>query len=136
MENETLIRRRITIAQRRLAAARLLCDYGFINDVLSKSYYAIFAAAKAILASKDLNSKKHAGVVELFNLHFIKPGLIDKRFSKILIEAKQARELSDYGDFYETDEQECQVQLQNAAQFIEMAMNFLRAQGLDFTSTS
>lgn len=62
MADGTLIRKRIATAQRRLDAARLLYDKGFINDALSKSYYAIFAAAKALLASEGLQSKKHSGV--------------------------------------------------------------------------
>ncbi len=136
MENEDLIHRRIAIARRRLAAARLLLDNDFLDDVLSKSYYAIFSAAQAILASKGLHSKKPSGVIALFNLHFVKTGLIDKQFNTILGRAREAREFSDYGDFYDTTEQECRGQLQNAEQFIEMAINFLRAQGLEITASN
>jgi len=46
MANETLIRKRIATAQRRLQAARLLFDQGFTNDALSKSYYADFFEAE------------------------------------------------------------------------------------------
>ena len=129
-----LIRRRIAIAQRRLAAAHLLLEHDFLDDVLSKSYYAIFSAAQAILSSKDLHSKKHSGVIAFFNLHFVKTGLIDKQFNTILGRAREVREFSDYGDFYETSEQECRSQLQAAEQFLEMAMNFLRAQGFEFAT--
>ena len=72
MENENLIRVRILKAKRRLEAARLLLENDFIDDTLSKSYYAIFAAANAMLASKGLHSKKHSGVIKLFSLHVVK----------------------------------------------------------------
>lgn len=54
MADEALIRKRIKTAQQRLQAARLLFDQSFTNDALSKSYYAIFAAANALLASEGL----------------------------------------------------------------------------------
>lgn len=105
MANEALIGKRIATAQRRLQAARLLFDQGFTNDALSKSYYAIFAAANALLASEGLQSKKHTGVISLFSKHFIKPGLIDKKFNKILTKARDERELSDYADFFEAEKE-------------------------------
>jgi uncharacterized protein (UPF0332 family) len=66
MATESLVHRRIETAQRRLEAARLLLDKGYTNDALSKAYYAIFAAAKAVLATQGLDSKKHSGVIALF----------------------------------------------------------------------
>lgn len=134
MDNDELIRRRVAIAQRRLATARLLLKKDFLNDVLSTSYFAIFSAVQALLAGKELQSRKHADVIALFNLHFVKTGLIDKQFNTILGRAREVREFSDYGDFYETTEQECRSQLQAAEQFLEMAINFLRAQGFEFTA--
>lgn len=114
--------------------ARLLLKKDFLNDVLSTSYFAIFSATQALLASKELQSRKHVDVIALFNLHFVKTGLIDKQFNTILGSAREVRELSDYDDFYETTEQECRSQLQAAEQFVEMAINFLRAQGFEFVT--
>ena len=133
MADEAVIRKRIATAQRRLQAARLLFDQGFINDALSKSYYAIFAAANALLASEGLQSKKHSGVISLFGKHFVKTGLIDKEFSKILVKARDARELSDYTDFFEAEEKETKDQINKAERFIKMAVDFLQTRGLDLT---
>ncbi len=136
MKNNDLIRRRIAVAQRRLAAARLLLDKNFLNEVLATAYFAVFSATQALLASKELQSKEHSGVIALFNLHLVKTGLIDKQFNKILSQAREAREFSDYGDFYETTEQECRSQLQSVEQFVEMAINFLRVQGFESYSSN
>ena len=136
MKNDDLIFRRLVLAQRRLAAAQLLLEKNFLNEVLATAYFAIFSATQALLASKELQSKEHSGAIALFSLHFVKAGLIDKRFNTILGRAREAREFSDYGDFYETNEQECRTQLQNAEQFIKMAINFLRVQGIEFSSSN
>ncbi len=133
MANEELIRRRIKTAQERLQVARLLFDQGFANDALSKSYYAIFAAANALLPSEDLKTKKHSGVIGLFSKHFVKLGLIDKEFNKILTQARDKRELSDYADFFEAETEETSDQINNAERFINMAIAFLQTRGCNLT---
>jgi uncharacterized protein (UPF0332 family) len=134
MADEVLIRKRIKTAQRRLEVARLLHDRGFINDALSKSYYAIFAAAKALLASEGLQSKKHSGVISLFNKHFVKAGLVSKQFSKIIKQARDERELSDYDDFFEAGQDETADQIKDAESFINMAISFLQTRGFKIPS--
>lgn len=133
MADETLVRKRIARAQQRLQAARLLFDKGFTNDALSKSYYAIFAAAKALLASEGLQSKKHSGVISLFNKHFIKPGLVPKEFGKIITQARDERELSDYDDFFEAGQDETADQIKDAESFINMAVSILQSRGFNLT---
>ncbi len=133
MAEVTLVRKRIATAQQRLQAARLLFDKGFTNDALSKSYYAIFAAAKALLASEGLQSKKHSGVISLFNKHFVKPGLVPKKFSKIITQARDERELSDYDDFFEAGQDETADQIKNAESFINMAIGLLQTRGFNLT---
>ena len=129
MANEQLVSRRIETARQRLRAARLLYQEGFNNDALSKSYYAIFAAATALMAIKGLYSKKHSGVISLFNKNFVKPGLIEHEFGKILAKAQDARELSDYGDFFEAGNEETSAQIESANRFINMATDYLQRIG-------
>lgn len=134
MANETLVRRRIVTAQKRLEAARLLLNEGYTNDALSKSYYAIFAAANALLASEGLQSRKHTGVISLFSKHFVKSGLIAKEFSKILVRTRDARELSDYADFFEAKKEEAVEQTKDADRFIDMAISYLQTRGFGLKS--
>jgi uncharacterized protein (UPF0332 family) len=67
---------------------------------VGRSYYAIFTAARALLATKRLDSSKHSGVIALFNQYFVKSGEVRKEASKWLERAKLYREQADYGDFY------------------------------------
>jgi uncharacterized protein (UPF0332 family) len=51
----------------------------------ARSYYAMFTAARALLATKHLDSSKHTGVVSLFNQHFVKTGgLLQKTWAECL----------------------------------------------------
>ena len=86
---------------------------------MSRSYYAIFTAARALLATERLDSSKHSGVIALFNQHFVKSGEVRKETSKWLERAKLYREQADYGDFYIISVDEAEAQIQSAREFIE-----------------
>lgn len=88
---------------------------------VNRSYYAMFAAARAILALKEIDSSKHSGVIALFNQHIVKAGLFPKETSKFLPKAKDIREDADYGDFVEITEEDAQTQIKRAMRFVEHA---------------
>jgi uncharacterized protein (UPF0332 family) len=88
---------------------------------VTRSYYAMFSAARALLALKEMDSSKHSGIISLFNQHIIKEGLFPKEIGKFLPKAKDLREEADYGDFVEITEKDARIQLERAQQFIEAA---------------
>lgn len=88
---------------------------------VNRSYYAMFTAARALLALKEVDSSKHSGVIALFNQHIVKVELFPKEISKFLLKAKGIREDADYGDFVEITEEDAQTQIRRAMQFVEEA---------------
>lgn len=58
---------RLDKAKQRLSSAQVLLVAGSFADSIGRSYYAIFTAARSLLALKGLDSKRHSGVVALFN---------------------------------------------------------------------
>lgn len=88
---------------------------------VNRSYYAMFTAARALLALKEVDSSKHSGVIALFNQHIVKVELFPKEISKFLPKAKDIREDADYGDFVEITEEDAQAQIRRAMQFVEEA---------------
>ncbi len=85
---KALISYRLESAREKLSAAEDLFEKRHYKDSVSRSYYAIFTAARALLATKRLDSSKHSGVIALFNQHFVKSGEIRKDASKWLERAK------------------------------------------------
>lgn len=88
---------------------------------INRCYYAMFTAARAILALREMDSSKHSGVISLFNQHIVKGGLFPKEVSKFLPKAKDIREHADYGDFVEITEDDAKIQISRAVQFVEEA---------------
>jgi len=116
---KALVSYRLESAREKLSAAGDLLEKRHYKDSVSRSYYAIFTAARALLATKRLDSSKHSGVIALFNQHFVKTGAVPKVASKWLERAKLYREQADYGDFYIVSAQEAEAQVQSAREFIE-----------------
>lgn len=116
---------RLQKAYDHLKSAEILLEAGMYNDSLGRSYYAMFNAARALLALKQLDSKKHSGVVSLFNQHFVKTGIIDRSAGRDLNKARVRRESSDYADFYLVSKEESYNQLETAKSFVKIIKSAL-----------
>lgn len=121
-----LSKHRLENSREKLDTAQMLLNNGRYKDSASRSYYSIFSAARALLATKDLDSSKHSGVISLFNQHFVKTGVVKKEMSKLLGGAKAVRERSDYADFVIVSKEEAQRQIQSAKEFIEEVEKVLK----------
>lgn len=109
---------RLQKSREHLKSADILLQSGMYSDSLSRSYYAIFTAARALLALKQLDSKKHSGIISLFNQHYVKTGIVDRTMGKELNKARLRRESSDYADFYLVVNDEAVNQLETAKIFV------------------
>lgn len=68
----------------------------YYDVATSRAYYAMFYAASALLASKGISRSKHSGVRSAFGEHFVKAGLIETEYAKMLGHAFDTRLDSDY----------------------------------------
>ena len=111
---------RLDKAKENLKAARLLYDSGDFAGSVNRSYYAVFTAARALLALKGLDSKKHTGVIALFDKHYVKDGIISKEMGSILRTSKVLRENADYADYVEITGEAAGKELEKAAEFVKL----------------
>jgi uncharacterized protein (UPF0332 family) len=117
-ERKTLSLARLKRSQQHLKSARDLLQNDDFADSVSRSYYAIFQAARALLAIVSLDSRKHSGVVSLFNRHFIKTGKLAKRWGVVLKDARRSREMADYTELAEFSREDAEEQIGDAEGFI------------------
>jgi len=101
-----LARHRIERARAALQEADLLIQQRLFAGAINRVYYAAFYAARALLATRDLDSSRHSGVIALFQEHFVRSGIIPADSARALPRAFEKRQTSDYGDFSEPDEHE------------------------------
>ncbi len=127
MENSftDLSRYRLDRAKDDLQSARILIENNKIPQSINRSYYAIFHATRALCALDKFDSKKHSGIISHFNKNYIKTGIIDKEYSKILMAAQDYRNDSDYDDYFTVTEQEALEQIENAEKFINRIEKYI-----------
>ncbi len=70
-----------------------------LRKCVSNLYYACFHATRALLSTKGLYTKTHEGTIRMFSLHFVKSGVVDKRFSSYLSNLESRRADADYKKF-------------------------------------
>lgn len=128
MHNETqidLAKHRLETAQEKLRASRLLLSGGLSKDSIGRFYYAIFSATRAVLALASKDFSKHAGIIACFQKNYVKEGIFDKQYSKIIMEAFQIRNKSDYDDYYMVTKSEAEEQLEKAEMFYEEMKRYI-----------
>jgi uncharacterized protein (UPF0332 family) len=118
MKEET--RKLLIKAERAIRAAEALRLRGDADFAVGRAYYAMFYLAEALLNQCDLHFRKHSGVHAAFGEHFAKPGLLDQKFHRWLLDAFDRRILGDY-------EVEGVVTEEDAVAVIGQAREFLAA---------
>lgn len=117
-ERKALSLARLKRSKQHLKSARDLLRNDDFADSVSRSYYAIFQAARALLALEGADSRKHSGVISLFNLRIVKPGRVDKRLGVIMKDARRSREMADYTELAEFSREDAEAQIVDAELFI------------------
>ena len=122
---EEMIRNQVGKAEETLSAAKILIKSDFPDDAISRAYYAIFHAASAVLLAEGITVKSHAALKEMFGLHLVKKGKIEKKYSQILRKLKDDREDSDYDIYTDFSGHEAKIALHDAEQFIKAMKQYL-----------
>ncbi len=108
-------------AESKLNSAKVLFEKGIYDDAISRAYYSMFYAAKALLCLKNKHPRTHRGVVHQFGLEFVKSGVIEEYYAKALITAQERRERSDYDIYYKPSKEEAEDIIEDAEKFLEKA---------------
>lgn len=117
-------------AQEALRAAELLAGEECHADAVSRTYYAVFHAAKAALHAEGITAQSHASVRRLFGLHLIKTGEIETDYSVHLAESFDDRLSADYDPEITFSRKEARHECRLTRRFLSRIRRFLRARGI------
>lgn len=112
-----------------LQAARSNLQQGFYRVSITRAYYAMFYAASALLASEGISRSKHSGVHAAFGERFVKGGLIEPEYVKMLGYAFDSRLDSDYDVEFVADQALAEDVLNDARRFVDRTERYLREAG-------
>lgn len=93
---------------------------------VSRSYYAMFTAARAMLLKKGITPRTHKGVIKKFGEEYIKTGVFPEELGKAYSYVESLREISDYGtSMNDIDRKDAEKALNYANKFVEEAEKYL-----------
>jgi uncharacterized protein (UPF0332 family) len=86
---------------------------------ISRAYYAMFYATNALLVSQAIFRKTHSGVISAFGQHFVKTGLIEAEYAKMLGQSFDSRLDSDYDVAFQPEPEMANKVVRDAERFCE-----------------
>jgi uncharacterized protein (UPF0332 family) len=123
---QELIRGYLDKANENLGVAERLLASEDHEVSISRSYYASFYAAHALLLTEDLHVKSHGGLVGVFGLHFVKTGKIDKKYGRYLSNLFEDRQKSDYSVYSGLERPDAENALSEAQEFVREVSRLLK----------
>ena len=120
-EIDSLVKR----AKRYIRSAELLLDDKDYESSVSRTYYAMFYAAQAVLLTKKLTFSSHKGVISTFGKHFIKTEIFPKEMGRELNRAFEKRQIGDYGYTFVVSNEEAEQMLRYGKEFVDKITSWL-----------
>ncbi len=117
--NRELILFRRNRARETIQDALVLAEAGRWNASVNRLYYACFYAVSALLLLDSQSSTRHTGVRALFNLYFVRKGIVSKDLARIYNDLFERRLEGDYVDFVNFSEKQVQPWLAQGQQFVD-----------------
>lgn len=119
------VKRLVEKAEHAIEVAEELIKSGYPSDAASKIYYSMYYATQALLKSEGIDVIKHSAVESAFGYYFAKPGRIDQKYHRMLIDARKVREISDYDIQEEIVEPVASLKVEEGKVFLSVIKGFL-----------
>jgi len=121
-EVEFLIKR----AMRYLKSAEILLKEGDYESSVSRTYYAMFYSAQAMLLTQNLSFSSHKGVISAFGKYFVKSGIFPREMGRALNMAFEKRQIGDYEYKFVISKEEAKKILGDGNDFVEKIVQYFR----------
>ncbi len=112
-----------------LQAAESNLQQGFYGVTVTRACYAMFYAANALLVSQNIYRAKHSGVISAFGEYFVKVGLVETEYAKMLAHAFDSRLDSDYDLTFVADKSLAADLYADAQRFISRVEQYFQMMG-------
>lgn len=112
-------------AGRSLDAAESLLSHGSPDFAASRTYYAYFYIAQALLESQGLRFSRHGQVLAQYGLLFAKTKILDPSFHKLFGSAFDLRQLADYQVEVPIESELVEELIAGARSFLNAASDYL-----------
>ena len=113
-------------SEENILGAEELLKIRLYDIAASRTYYAMFYAAEALLVSEGREFSSHGAVHASFGEHFAKRGRIESKFHRYLVDAFRERQVADYNAPSEVSKEDSETLIQQAKEFLEATRKLLK----------
>lgn len=124
---DDLIKYRLDQAKETINVVDLLIKNNKLSPAVNRIYYGMFYSLLALALQFNFETSKHQQLIGWFNKEFIRTGLIEKEFGRILRDAYENRTSGDYDSFVIFDQAEVLLLYSDMKSFIEQIEAFIIA---------
>jgi len=117
---------RLQQAHESLHEAKILMSQNSLRGVINRAYYAMFYAVMALTVLDQVSVSKHSGIIAFFDRDYVKKGVFEKKYSRILHLAFERRQVYDYGELLEIDHQIAEETISDAADFVNRIEDYVQ----------
>ena len=121
-----LIEDYIASARERIESAEHLLKIENFRDSISRAYYAFLDAADAVLLTRNVRPKSHAGTISQFSLYFIKTNIFEQKFIRWFKRIERARLEADYERQKTFTKEDAGEALKEAKEFVDAVASYIQ----------
>lgn len=99
---------------------------GMPRIALTRAYYAVFHAMRALLYVEGHEPRSHEGVIHLFNLNVVKPGRVPRDTSARIARLQKYREEADYSVAFVVDPKVAADETKSAEELVATIRELVR----------
>jgi uncharacterized protein (UPF0332 family) len=116
-QNE-LVKYRIEQAKEAIKEVNILIEKNLLTLAINRIYYGMFYMLLALALKKGFKTSKHNQLIGWFNKEFVKTGIINQKFGKIINKGFEDRTDGDYGIFVQFEKDEVSMKFFDMKEFI------------------
>ena len=106
-------------AHKTLNEIPILIEHEMWNTAVNRLYYACFYAVNALLISRQIETKTHAGALRMLSLHFTKTQELSIELNRFYTDLFDNRQTGDYADFTYFDKETVEEIHKQAIVFVD-----------------
>lgn len=125
VERKTLVSLELKKANDTFEEIEILVAANKWSGAANRLYYAVFHAINALLINDGHPVNTHKGAHALFNLNYIKTGIMPVEYGKLYNQLQTMREESDYNCVYDVEPEELKKRIEPARLLISRIESYI-----------
>ena len=127
-ERYAIVQYRIEKAQNALNDIHKILPMEVWSTIANRMYYALYYAVSAWLIKDGHKVSSHKGVISLYNLYYIKSGILSQDDGSLFGSVFAFRQGSDYDDFIDASEKDVKEYLPQVETLVKKIISLINAQ--------